>query len=253
MNDRASRPSLVQRKLWQTRRMHYIAVFESALLLLRQRSTLPISERGLVRELHFTSVTARRRLDPKGRFGSPVFEAQNLPDPDSDELESFEDKRPDIQWFHDDESATDDRHREKAFVVECKRLGSKTASGWDLNQQSVIGGVVRFHSPKWKYGQHMSESMMIGFVQDMDLQVILGVVNAYLAAHSLPHLRLYMPFVTAGVSRFDHEFERSFPQSPFRLIHRWLDVRDIATSLPAKTQVQLKGKKRTLRPKRSTG
>ena len=227
MNGRASRPSLIHQKLWQSRRKHYIAVFENALMLLRQRHDLPVDELGLVRELHFASVTARRTLDPTGLFRAPVFEAQNLPNPDSDRPEAFEHKRPDIQWIHDDESAADDRHREKAFVIECKRLGQTTASRWNLNEQYVISGVHRFHSINWRYGLHMSEGMMIGFVQDMDMPSILGAVNAHIETTCLPHLKLEDPFFVTGVSSLNHEFERAFSRSPFKLFHQWIDLRDI--------------------------
>lgn len=227
MNRRASRPSLIHQKLWQSRRKHYIAVFENALMLLRQHHELPSDEPGIVRELHFASVTARRILDPGGRFGSPVFETQNLPDPDSEWHEAFENKRPDIQWIHDDESASDDRHREKSFVIECKRLGQTTASGWNLNEQYVIGGIHRFLSEEWKYGLHMSDGMMIGFVQDMDLPTILNVVNSHLATHSLPSLKLEAPLAEAAVSQLGQKLERSFLQTSFFLHHRWVDIRDI--------------------------
>ena len=232
MSRSGSRPSLFQRELWLTRRTHYVAVIERALVLLRQRSELPVSERKLVRELHFTSVTARRELDPNGFYERPIFETQNLPDSEADELEPFENKRPDIQWFHDDEDATDDRHRERSFAIECKRLGSRTASGWDVNEQYVTGGVRRFRSPEWRYGNHMGEGMMIGFVQDMELPAILDVVNAQLVNESVASLRVEATFVKNGVSRLEHEFERAFPQSPFRLLHRWLDIR----AVPKKTE-----------------
>lgn len=199
-------------------------------MILRCRHELPVDEPNLVRELRFASVTARLELDPKGRFGSPVFEAQSLPDPDAQHLEPFEYKRPDIQWIHDDEGASDDRHREKSFVIECKRLGQTTPSRWDLNEQYVISGIHRFHSAEWKYGLHMSEGMMIGFVQDMDLNAILDVTNAHLTTRSQPQLKLEMPFVSAGVSRLAHLFERSFHQSPFTLLHLWLDVRNVPKS-----------------------
>ena len=227
MSGSAPGPSLIQRQLWLTRRAHYIAVFERALELLRQRSDLPVSERKLVRLLHFTAVTARREMDPNGLYERPVFETQNLPDRESDEMDPFEDKRPDIQWFHDDESAADDRHREKSFAIECKRLGSRTASGWDLNEQYVTGGVRRFCSPVWRYGNHMSEGMMIGFVQDMELLAVRDVVNAHLANESVGSLTLEAEFVEDGVSRLEHEFVRTFPHSPFRLLHRWLDTRAV--------------------------
>ena len=137
MKGRASRPSLIHQKLWQSRRKHYLAVFENALMLLRQRHELPVDELGLVRELHFASVTARRTLDPTGRFGSPVFEAQNLPNPDSARIEAFEHKRPDIQWIHDDESAIDDR------TGHCS-----TGCDIDIPCRQIVGGgrgVFRFH------------------------------------------------------------------------------------------------------------
>lgn len=227
MNGRDPRPSLIHQKLWQARRTHYMAVFENALMLLRQRHEVPTGEPGLVRELHFATVTARRKLDPKGRFGAPVFEAQNLPDPDSERHESFEHKRPDIQWIHDDESASDDRHREKSFVIECKRLGQTTASGWNLNEQYVISGIHRFRSTEWRYGLHMSEGMMIGFVQDMEMPTILDLVNAQATTASLPGLKLEIDFVPSGVSRLSHEFDRPFSLSPFKLHHQWVDLRDI--------------------------
>ena len=76
MSGSAPGPSLIQRQLWLTRRAHYIAVFERALELLQQRSDLPVPERKLVRELHFTTVTARRELDPNGLYGVPTFETR---------------------------------------------------------------------------------------------------------------------------------------------------------------------------------
>ncbi len=249
MNGRASRPSLIQQKLWQSRRKHYIAVFENALMILRQRHELPVEETGLVRELHFASVTARRALDPKGRFNGPVFEAQNLPDPDSERLESFENKRPDIQWIHDDESASDDRHRERSFVIECKRLGQTTASRWNLNEQYVISGVHRFRSKDWKYWLHMSEGMMIGFVQDMDLPTVLNAVNSHLSTENLPRLKLEVSFATAGVSRLHHEFERTFSQSPFRLHHHWIDIRDVSKAAKITTKPRSGSKNKRVKGK----
>jgi len=237
MSGSEHRPSLIRHELWRTRRAHYLAVFERALQLLRLNAELPVAEKAIVRKLNFTTVTARCELDPEGRFERPRFEAQNLPDPDSDEVERFEAKRPDIQWVHDDPDARDDRYREKSFVIECKRLGSTTRSGWNLNEQYVIGGVHRFRSPQCRYGNHIHEGMMIGFVQDMELKTIHGIVNGHLAAHSIPTLRLREEFTEFGITELDHEFERPFPKSPFFLIHRWLDIRDIPKP-PVKPKVK---------------
>ena len=235
----SARPSLIQANLWRRRHAHYIAVIERALLLLREHTVLPVDERNLVRELYFKIITARRQLDPNGRFCSPCFESQNPPDPDYECVQAFENKRPDIQWRHDDESAPDDRHREKSFVIECKRLGTTTAARWNFNEQYVIGGVMRFHSPDWRYGLHMSDGMMVAFVQSMDFVAILNILNSQLAKNELPLLILKGTFLDTEISRLNHELQRSFPNSPFRLSHHWLDIRDIpAQAASAQTVVK---------------
>lgn len=253
------RPSLVNPRLWVTRRAFYYAVFERALMLLRDKQPLPIQEQELTRELSFTSVTARRQLDPTGRFDRPRFEAQNLPDPASNCRQPHEFKRPDIQWIHDDESVTDDRFREKAFVIECKRLGAPTSPQWILNEQYVIGGIVRFSSPEHRYGCYMSEGAMIAFVQSRDLPDVLTEINRYAKAANQPTLRLGATgWVIKGVSRLEHEFKRKFANSPFRLMHIWLDVRDVPTRVVAAKTKGLakkttKGSKNAPgRPKKST-
>ena len=68
---------------------------------------------------------------------------------------------------------------------------------------------------------------MIGFVQDMDLHVIFDTVNDHLKTHGIPKLRLQGKWQESGITELDHDFERSFSKSPFLLIHRWLDIRDV--------------------------
>ena len=228
MCDTDGRPSLINRRLWQHRRAHYFAVFERALLLLRCKQSLPEDEPNLNRELHNTSVTARLELDPEGLYDRPTFESQNLPDPDEEFVQPFEYKRPDIQWIHDAESATDDRHREKSFVIECKRLGEPTNARWMLNEQYVIGGITRFTSADWRYGMHMSEGAMIAFIQNMTLNDIHVEVNGYAQREEIPLIDLHLSGMQeGGVSYLNHRLTRDFPQSPFHLRHMWLDIRDI--------------------------
>jgi hypothetical protein len=226
MTGRDNRPSLARRGLWEKRRTHYLAVLERALMLLRQHESLPASEPAIVRKLRVTAVTACRELDTKGRYQKPLFEMQNLPDPAFEEAQAHDFKIPDIQWLHDDHAAPDDKWRQKAFVIECKRLGAKSGS-WDLNENYVTRGVARFRLPGWRYGNHMHEGMMIGFVQDMTLDAILSVVNDHLSAHDIPELRFSGRWAEAAITELDHQFDRPFPKSPFQLFHRWLDIRDI--------------------------
>lgn len=228
-----SPPTLTSPRLWQRRRAHYLEVFKQALLLLRARATLPEDEPNLNRELRFAVVTARRQLDPRGRYSAPVFEAQNSPDPDASSVRPHEYKRPDIQWVHDDPTAPDDRHREKYFVIECKRLGNATAAKWNLNEQYVISGILRFCSLTHCYGMHMHEGAMIGYVQSMGLCAAHADVCRHAAAQNTPPpLLTTHGWQPAGVSELGHQFVRNFPVSPFHLTHLWLDIQDIPVRPP---------------------
>lgn len=223
-----ARPKLTSQRLWQTRRAHYLAVFKKALLLLRDKASLPEDEDTLNRELKFVVVTARLELDPKGRFRAPAPQQQNLPDPDASTIQAHENKRPDFLWVDDDPTAPDDRHREKAFTIECKRLGSPTSSGWKLNEQYVIGGIERFRSAVHLYGLHMAEGLMIGYVQSMGLAAVHSEVCRHAAAKGIPAVALSPTgWQQKGVSELEHAFQRSFLLSPFHLTHLWLDMQDI--------------------------
>lgn len=237
------RPKLVNQRLWQKRRAHYLAVFKRALLLLREKDCLPEDEPNLNRELRFAVVTARLAIDPIGRFGAPYFEAQNPPDPDAEEVQPYEYKRPDALWMHDDPAAPDDRHREKCFAIECKRLGYPTKARWNLNEVYVTHGIQRFRTTGHHYGMHMAEGAMVGYVQSMGLKEVFVEVCRHAAAVSAPPLVLAAEgWNSRGVTELGHQFARDFPISPFYLTHLWLDIQDIPVRPPTP---------RAKRPKRS--
>ena len=223
-----TRPKLISQRLWQTRRAHYVAVFKKALLLLREKAPLPADEPNLNRELKFVVVTARLELDPNGRFRAPGFEQQNLADPDASTIQPHEYKRPDAQWVDDDPAAPDDRHREKSFTIECKRLGFPPSPGWKLNEQYVIDGIERFRSTTHRYGMHTAEGLMIGYVQSMGLAAVHSEVCHHAAAKGIPGVVLSPTgWQQEGVSELEHAFQRSFLLSPFHLTHLWLDMQDV--------------------------
>lgn len=230
-----ARPKLTSQSLWQRRQTHYLAVFKKALLLLRDKAPLPADEPTLNRELRFVVVTARLELDPKGRFRAPAFEAENMADPDASTTQPHEYKRPDAQWIDDDPAAPDDRHREKSFTIECKRLGSPPSPGWKLNEQYVIGGIERFRSTDHRYGMHTADGLMIGYVQSMGLAAVHSEVCQHAAAKGIPGVDLSpIGWQQKGVSELEHTFQRSFLLSPFHLTHLWLDMQDIPSlSRPA--------------------
>lgn len=221
-------PSLRSTRLWKKRVEHFQAVFRRALELLRVDDSVVKgeSEPSLSRRLFFHILVARRELDSKGRYGHPDRESENLPDPDSDKIEPHEKKKPDYQWKFDDTSVPDARFAMRSYTIECKRLGFPTNSGWKLNENYVRYGIHRFKDTAWKYGRGVSEGMMIGFVQNMELLDILEEVNSEVTDLDLSGLTLgENGWTPQGLSELTNTMLRSFPVQKFRLTHLWIDLR----------------------------
>ncbi|MBK8256902.1 MAG: hypothetical protein IPK82_30045 [Polyangiaceae bacterium] len=222
------RPALADRRLWETRHNHYVNVLCEALSLLRRKDSLPEDELELNRELWFCILTARRGLDPSGRFPLPVPEGQNLPDPNAAATQPHDRKKPDFQWIHDDPQEPDPRYGVRSFAVECKRLGKKTEGGLVLNKEYIDNGALRFRSPEYRYSHYLAEGAMIGYVQTMDPEAIHSEVCQQAATAQLPILQIgpegWKPQATTQLA---HRFQRPFPRSPFDLTHLWLDIRDM--------------------------
>jgi hypothetical protein len=202
-------------------------------MLVRQHSTLPGDEPNLNRKLRRTTTTACRELDPEGRFGYPTWEAQSPPDPDADTVQPHELNRPDVQWGYDDPVALDDPYGEKYFTVECKRLGRPVETGWCPNEYYVTRGIERFRSLGHKYGLHMSEGAMIGWLQSMRLPDVHADVCRYAVAnHMPPPVVASSGWQPCGVTELTQRLERDFPLSPFDLTHLWCDIQDIRVTVP---------------------
>jgi len=224
----AFQPSLFSQSLWQKRVNHYLAVFERALLLLREDegALYQESEPQLSRRLHFKLLVARRELDPNGIYGHPERESENLPDPEETEIQPHEAKKPDFQWKHDDTSISDPRFALKSYTIECKRLGAKTQSSWKLNENYFNHGLMRFYSPTWKYGLGVAEGAMIGFVQNMKFDEILTEINGVLTTSQITPLVLGQDgWKPKHLSKLSNEIVRSFRETHFTLIHLWIDLR----------------------------
>nr|VFK16875.1 MAG: hypothetical protein BECKLPF1236B_GA0070989_11047 [Candidatus Kentron sp. LPFa] len=221
--------NLQSRRIWEKRLAHYLAVFERALALLGQEERLPINEPELSRQLDFKLRIVCRELDPQGRFGRPVREAENLADSKFDTIQTHERKKPDFQWQYDDLEEPDPQSAMRSFAVECKRLGK----GQNFNKKYVTRGVIRFRHPGWRYGKDLSEGLMIGYIQSGEHNGIRAKINETLRSEDIDELTCNdSEWKKAGISRLEHRFTREFPVSPFRLAHFWLDLRRAAKGNP---------------------
>nr|VFK43807.1 MAG: hypothetical protein BECKTC1821D_GA0114238_101833 [Candidatus Kentron sp. TC] len=224
MSNAGTRPNLWKLPTWAKHLDHYLAVFERALMLLGQEEESPILERELNRLLDVKLVDACVELDKKQRFSHPVAEAKNPPDPKFRETQPYEEKWPDFQWTHIDQSMAS-KPEKRSFAIECKRLG-EPVKGRNLNREYVTKGVIRFQHPDWKYGQKLPDGLMIGYVQNGELNEILVEIDGALRDRAINELaRDDEGWREDAVSRLSHRFARKFPISPFRLTHFWLDLR----------------------------
>jgi hypothetical protein len=151
----------------------------------------------------------------------PSYETRNPPTPDTEDSAS-ERKVPDICWGYLDHEEPDPRRSARNFVIECKRLGSSTPSGWVFNVRYVTDGVQRFIDPDWRYGKDVASGAMVGYIESMTADDILAEVNTAAVDSRIPPIRHLT--AAAPLHELDHVLARTFRVNPFRLIHLWIEA-----------------------------
>ena len=155
----------------------------------------------------------------------PIYEASNQPDEEDPEQAPRERKRPDFQFGYIDHHDPNPSASAKQYVVECKRLGDSGRSDWILNENYINHGVIRFRDIAFGYAKSQPSAAMIGYMQNMTPQSILGEVNKVACRNALPELCLSKQgWLRKDVSQLEHRFDRPVTPSPFMLKHLWLDL-----------------------------
>ena len=211
-------------KLWVEREAKCLSIIERALSMLREEDDLAETEVELNRLLYFCLLTASREMYPDDEI-APLMECNNQPDPDDEARARREQKRPDFQWTYLDRYESDPQRSSKQFVVECKRLGKATRSDWVFNVNYSDNGIERFRDPEWAYAKHAPSGAMLGYWQSMEGKEVLREVNEGCCRRSIPSLVLVGSCSSKGISKFEHDLERPFQISPFKLRHLWIDLR----------------------------
>ncbi|MFH1748242.1 MAG: hypothetical protein ABIG44_14500 [Planctomycetota bacterium] len=222
------RPSIAALRTWHEHEKRVLEVVCLALADLQAAKQLPTDEPALNLALHHCLRRANVRLRRQDRDVQSLFvwEAQNQPLIDDETRAARKDKRPDFQNGFVNLQESDDDRASMFYTIECKRLGSRVGQ-WVLNVNYVKEGVLRFVTEEHGYGKATPSGAMIGYVQSMELDDILGEVNVAGEKLSLPPIVL-----TCGgwrqndVSRLGHMLPRPASlQSPFNLRHLWVDLR----------------------------
>lgn len=216
------RPRLSSIDLWANHERRCLRILREALELL----DLPDDDEGEVdlnRRLYRCVVRASHAIaarDQVEQLPVVVPEGRNPPAASDAERADREHKIPDFYWAYIDHLAIDPLSAARQFVVECKRL-TTASSRWIYTEQYVQAGVVRFVTVEHAYGKEAPSGAMVGYLQALALDQALEEVNACALAMQLPPLELS----DRGVGRrteLDHELQRAFPDSPFRLVHLWV-------------------------------
>ena len=225
------RPLLSQLDFWANFEARVLNVVSLALNILqaKNKSLSDMVEDDLNYELYFCMLEAVRELGgaASGIESPPAYDCINQPLEDEELLDIRRRKRPDFQWSIIDHLEPNPRKSARRFYIECKRLGVPTESKWVFNKNYINHGVCRFIDPQWGYGKAVSSGAMVGYIQNMELEVVLSEVNSEAEENSISQIVLSSEgWIEKGVSRLDQEINRpKVPPESFQLRHLWVDIR----------------------------
>jgi hypothetical protein len=221
------RPRLTGLNLWKSHETQVLETLLEALMLLAGTEGCECQdEPELNRRLFFCLREANRNRYLRGEKAfdyPPTWEARNPPSPSDSKGVSRERKIPDFYYGYEDHHCLDPVGWSRYFVIECKRLGVKSSSGWRFVDEYVVSGIVRFVKEEWGYGKDSPAGAMVGYVQSLSFQDASTEVNAVAQREGVVPLALRTsPEESIQVS--DHLLDRPFAHSPFNLIHLWVDL-----------------------------
>ena len=213
-------PQLSSIDLWSDFERLCLLLLREALTALANRDSSE-NENDLNRHLYFAITHASQQAMRQGEYPPSVVPEGHSPPVASDsERAEREFKIPDFYWAYIDPHANDPYDASKQFVVECKRLAKPYGS---YAHEYVKSGIARFIDVGHSYAKGMKSGAMAGYLQEVLVDDALASVNAVAASDSIPPLA--MRGRNGEVSaEFDHDLNRSFPESPFRLIHMWARI-----------------------------
>ncbi len=215
-------PSLTSVPVWANFEQRILGVLELALNLLAEADET-VGELELNERLAARISTANFQLLQTGEGGLdflPSYDGHQYPD-ETALLGEANRKRPDFTWSWQDASSPTHGEATREFVVECKRLGDATGSVF--SHRYVDEGIVRFVSASHEYGRLGGRGSMVGYVQVPGKPAILVTVQARTASHQLSEISPDGE-LDDRIARLTQTLDRDFGESPFELVHFWVDV-----------------------------
>jgi hypothetical protein len=218
------KPAAERPNIWAHFIENIAELISESLLILRSRIDLIENEKELNRLLFLSIVEANLHFD----LPLPAYNANNPPHAEDERKAKREDQIPDLYWNLMNHVA-DHNNWYRNFALECKRLGEKTSKNWELNEQYVIEGILRFFLEEKGYGKGCEAGAMVGYIQNMEFEKILSEINSHITTNESSIPQLAAPtegWQHQGVNYLSHDFQRSYIPFSFFLQHFWIDMRD---------------------------
>lgn len=210
--------------LWAEHEQLYHSVFREALCRLQVTPAQRKDENEISKAL--CPVLTTVCFEREGEVQTPLWEKPAQPTI-PDELDSYAiGKRPDFTCKLVNPFATAPELYEISLHVECKRLGAKTASGWDLNDNYVRKGIARFDCLSHEYGKRAPSGMMLGYIVNREPAEILAEVNTTLKTRHPSFPALAFTFTSRCVGCEQALQRQNVKPNPFKLLHLWVDYRE---------------------------
>jgi hypothetical protein len=207
---RKTTPFGISTDLWQRHRERYMKIFCRALNLLEIDDEQRKDE-DIISEKLFPILRHICRIDGKGA-ALPNWE---LPI-------HHNHKRPDFTCALINVNADSDDMYEIPLHIECKRLGEKPSSTWNLNKNYVENGIKRYDDNEYDYGKNAPSGIMIGYIVSSRKMNILNEVNNYLPKEIGP-LKFVSP---EKLEIYESKYQRKLTTPfDFTLHHIWVDLR----------------------------
>ncbi len=205
--------------LWQDHENLYYSIFHSALEQLILSNKQKKHEDAISEALCpvLNKICFEHDLDVK----IPAWE-QPIPPAEPEDFKGGNfGKRPDFTCSLTNSMATIAKMYTIPFHVECKRLG-KTPGSPNLNKNYVINGIKRFDIKSHEYGKLAPSGMMVGYIVNMEPDLIIAKVNKYLPK-DFPELNI--DFSEKVVSCEQKLSRKNVKPKKFKLFHIWTDLR----------------------------
>lgn len=199
--------------------------------MLQREKSLPMDENSINFKFYFLVRDANHRLRQKGKglLTIPLWEGQNQPSSEDEMSDARLEKEPDFQWQIVNDLEYEPNRAYRHYAIECKRLGNLASRTWNLNENYVKKGILRYTKKEYGYGKNTPSGVMIGYIQGMELVDIFSEVNSFASKESIAVIAHPVNgLINGGVSRMKQYLDRpQVPPSPFDLHHLWADLRSI--------------------------